>query len=126
MDLRKFAALLVSASLVVSQLGAQQATQPSSGDVTFKSTTQLVVETVTVKDKDGKPVDGLTAKDFTVTEDGVPQAIKFFEVQRFEETIDSTPLPPPKAVEPLKKIPHTQIAPESPGAVKYRDRRLLA
>ncbi len=127
MHLQKFAALAVSASLMLAQQqSTQQPSSQQSGEVTFKSTTQLVVETVTVKDKDGKPVEGLTAKDFTVTEDGQPQQIKFFEFQRFEEAVDTTPLPPPKAVEPLKKIPHSTIAPESPGAVKYRNRRLLA
>ena len=41
----------------------------------FTSSTQLVVETVSVKDKSGKPVEGLTAKDFVLTEDGVAQTI---------------------------------------------------
>ena len=50
--------------------------------VTFKATSQLVIETVVVKDKDGKPVEGLTAKDFQITEDNVVQPIKFFEFQK--------------------------------------------
>ena len=73
--------LMLSASLVFAQ-------QPSD-PVTFKTSTQLVVETVSVKDKSGKPVEGLTAKDFTITEDGVPQTIKFFEYQKFEEAPDA-------------------------------------
>ena len=40
---------------------------------TFRSTTRLIVQTVSVKDKDGKPIEGLTAKDFIVTEDGEPR-----------------------------------------------------
>ena len=39
----------------------------------LRTTTRLIVQTVTVKDKDGKVIEGLTAKDFTVTEDGQPQ-----------------------------------------------------
>ena len=46
---------------------------------TFSASTQLVIETVTVNDKDGKPIENLEAEDFTVTEDGKPQTIKFFE-----------------------------------------------
>ena len=40
---------------------------------------RLVVLDVTVTDKAGKPIDGLTAKDFQVFEDGVEQRIRSFE-----------------------------------------------
>src|SRR5712671_5442113 len=70
--------------------GQQTANKPA----TFQSSTQLVVETVTVKDKNGNPVEGLTAKDFTVTEDGAPQTIRFFEFQKLELPPDALPAPP--------------------------------
>src|ERR1035438_1945315 len=53
---------------------------------TFHANAQLVVETVTVKDKNGKTVEGLTAKDFSITEDGVPQTISFCEYRSEEHT----------------------------------------
>ena len=53
------------------------AQQPPEPAVKFQSTTQLVVETVSVKDKNGKAIEGLTAKDFVVTENGQPQTISF-------------------------------------------------
>jgi hypothetical protein len=47
---------------------AQQAAQKEQPAV-FRSSTRLVINTVVVKDKDGKVIEGLTAKDFIVTED---------------------------------------------------------
>src|ERR1700681_2890376 len=55
---------------------------PAQAPGTIRVGTQLVVEEVTVKDKTGKPMEGLTANDFTLTEDGVPQTISFVEYQQ--------------------------------------------
>jgi VWFA-related protein len=112
--------------LSAQQIGQNTGT-PSSG-ATFQANTQLVIETVTVKDKNGNPVEGLTASDFTVTEDGATQMIKFFEFQKLPAAPDPvrTLEPRPADVAPLPKLPHTQIEPEKPGDVRYRDRRLLA
>jgi VWFA-related protein len=109
------------------QIG-QNAPAGSTGTATFQSSTQLVVETVTVKDKSGKFVEGLTAKDFTVTEDGTPQPIRFFEFQKLPETPIAAPAAAPTArgVKIFEKLPHTQISPETPGTTRYKDRRLMA
>jgi hypothetical protein len=85
---------------------------------TFKLTlnSQLVVEQVVVKDKKGDFVKGLTAKDFTVTEDGVPQTIKICEHQQFSEAQEPLPPTPPEDenITIYKKLARTQIAPEPP------------
>ena len=105
----------------------QNAPAPSNPTVTFQSNSQLVIETVSVKDKNGRPVDKLTAKDFSVTEDGAPQTIRFFEYQQLPEVVpDSTSASISSRAAPFPKLPKSQIAPESPGNVKYQNRRLLA
>src|SRR3954454_6152775 len=113
-------------------LPAQQQPAPAAANLPkFTSNTQLVVETVSVKDKNGNIVEGLTAKDFTVTENGVPQTISFCEFQRLEEAAEPVAAPPaaPAAVPAVPKAPpvtNLQIATEAPGDIKFRDRRLLA
>jgi TonB family protein len=47
----------------------------------FLSNTMLVIEDVTVTDKNGKPVVGLSASDFVISEDGKPNTISLFEFQ---------------------------------------------
>lgn len=91
---------------------------------TFSTSTQLVIETVSVKDKDGRPITGLKPADFTITEDGIPQTIKFFEYQQLETTAPPAPANP--RIELLPRLTKSQIAPETPGDIRYRNRRLLA
>src|SRR6188474_1924430 len=73
----------------------QQPPQPSGQipQATFRAATRLIVHTVTVKDKDGKPIEGLTAKDFVITENNEPQEVAFAVYQRLEGEADATPAP---------------------------------
>jgi hypothetical protein len=73
--MRKLAVLLTFAFLFLASANAQQPQPQGQQPFTLKVDTQLVVETVIVRDKDGKPIEGLTDKDFVVTEDNIPQTI---------------------------------------------------
>jgi VWFA-related protein len=98
---------------------------------TLKVNTRLVVQTVTVTDKDGKPIDGLGKDDFILTEDNVPQVISVFDFEK----LDDTTLPQPGSTSPAPAAARgpaqpaasqTRIAPVAPGDNRYQDRRLLA
>src|SRR5205085_11236348 len=93
------------------------ATAQQQPPFTIRIDTQLVVETVVVKDKDGKNLEGLTDKDFTVTEDGVPQTISVFQFQRLEDT--PAPASSGGALQPAAELVQpkisTQITPPPPG-----------
>jgi len=52
---------------------------PAGQNPTFKTRTDLVQIDVSVLDQNRRPVRGLTAADFSVTEDGKPQSIVIFE-----------------------------------------------
>jgi len=133
---------------VAAQQAPQRAGQPAprpddkpqvltatKGSSSFTASTTEVVEDVILKDKSGKPIDGLTAKDFIITEDGKPQTVKFCQFQTLEEEISAAPVAEGPAVkeetiakpaEPaVKSVTANQIAPEKPGDLKYKDRRLM-
>src|SRR5579871_3983933 len=106
------------------------------GVSSFKANTTEVVEDVVLKDKNGKPIEGLTAKDFIVTEDGKVQTVKFCQFQTLEEEVapaapstDSGPAVKVETIKPapgaVKSITANQIAPERQGDLKYKDRRLM-
>jgi VWFA-related protein len=122
-----FAVFVASALTAYSQQVGQNV-QPGTAAPTFTTGATLVIETVTANGKDGKPIEGLTLKDFTVTEDNVPQTIKFFEYQKLDEIPLNPPPPAPRAenIKIYDKLTTTQIAPEPSGQLKYRERRLLA
>lgn len=94
---------------------------------TIRVNTRMVIETVSVTDKSGNPVVGLTARDFRLTEDGVPQTISFCEYQQLQnEPAPITRSIPSQDITVYDKLTRTQIAPEPPDSPKYKDRRLLS
>jgi VWFA-related protein len=119
--------LLATLSAEAQQIGQNAA--PGNTDVTTLSVrSQIVIETVVVKDKKGNTIDGLTAKDFTLTEDGVPQTIRFCEPQSLPSTLSDAPLTPsgPEDIKIYNRLARTQITPEVAGDSRYKDHRLLA
>jgi VWFA-related protein len=124
--------LLLVLTLIAAQATAQQIGQNApvntSGTYTLTAKAQLVVETVVVKDKQGKFISGLGAKDFTITEDGTPQTIRFCDHQ--DLAAEETPVAPAAAgseqIKLYKQLTRTQIAPEAPENSRYKNRRLLA
>jgi VWFA-related protein len=96
----------------------------------FRTETRLIVETVTVQNKEGRAVEGLTAKDFAITEDGEPQEIAFVEFQRLDTGVTSTSnarsaTGPAAAGAGASAAVGAQISATTPGAIRYRDKRLL-
>jgi VWFA-related protein len=117
-------------------LAAQQssAQTPASPGATFRSVVRLIVQTVTVKDKNGRAIEGLTPSDFVVTEDGEPQTVAFAEFQQLETTPAVTSAdadlkvsgPPVNArVADVPGTTATTIATGTPGSIRYGSRRLL-
>src|ERR1700722_15893 len=125
--MRKLVIFLFAAALAVAQQIGQNAPPGGNSTVTFTTGAQLVVEAVVVTDKKGSPVEGLTANDFTVTENGVPQAIRFFDHQTLPQIPGSAPArSEPEHIHVYDKLGRTQISREAPGNTRYKDRRLLA
>jgi len=72
----RIAACGVIAASALATLAAQEPPRP-----TFRATTRLVEVSVVVRDRDGRPLQGLTADDFKISEDGKPQKIELFTIQ---------------------------------------------
>src|SRR4051812_29019045 len=111
-------------STVICLVMAAPAQEPQK-EFTFKSTSNLVIVNVEVKDKSGKPMEGLKKADFVLTEDGKAQQISVFEFQKL--TGDATPplnmatvgtpgAPPPRPA---------GISSTTAGVIRYQDRRLV-
>src|SRR5215831_5487742 len=117
---------LTFALAALTAAGQQTAPQPAGSRATFSSTTSLVVVDVTVRDKSGKLIEGLSQKDFTLLEDGKPQDIKVFEFERL--SLDPAPAEKPPSLEDTNELPEPptkMITSEEPGKIQYHDKRLL-
>ena len=123
-----FLVLMLPVAARTQQIGQNKAADAPEGTTTISMKSQLVVETVVVKDKQGKFIPGLTSGDFTLTEDGAPETIRFLEHQ--DLAVRAQPLPAStrdsEQLKYYKRLARSQIAPESEGSERYKNHRLLA
>lgn len=98
----------------------------------FKISTDLVLVDVSVSDKKGSPIRGLSAKDFHVFEDGVEQSIQVFQfedVSKVEAEMKKAPAAPTPLPAPV--APAAPVAAPAPSssiktdAAEYSNRRLI-
>ena len=103
--------------------GAAQKPAASSGIPVFKTSSNLVLVTVYVRDKKGEPVEGLKAEDFSIFENGKQQALSVCDYQKLldaepantkpvEKTLETRPAPAPQPAKPE-------------GSARFKDKRLL-
>ena len=132
---RRLGVGLFGSWVLISAVGAAPEAQQQQPAPIFRSGTKLVVQSVTVRDRQGNAVEGLTAADFTITEDGVPQQISFVDFQSVPAGPAADPAqiaaaagpelpaaPPTPAVLPSASV---RITAGPAGTIKYRDRRLM-
>ncbi|MDE1162515.1 MAG: VWA domain-containing protein [Acidobacteriaceae bacterium] len=89
--------LLTPLALAAQQQPAQQPTQQEqdAGTVpTIRTSTQIVLVDVTVQDKQGNPIHGLSKDSFVLTEDKHPQTIRHFEEHTPDSSKPGLALPP--------------------------------
>lgn len=91
-------ALLACSVLAQTPAGsADGANLPKLPVSTLRVTSRAVLVDVIVTDKDGNPVKGLSKDDFTISEDGKPQRVSYFEENRsnpYATPVKSLNLPP--------------------------------
>jgi len=109
-------AIGLCAALLAAQLPAQTPRQ-----YTFRALSELVLVNVTVRDRKGNLVRGLTASDFTLLEDGKPQRISSFDVENTEMALPTTVQQ--AKVLTAESAPGTLVPQVDKNAVK--DRRLV-
>ena len=83
--------------------------------ITIRKVTRRVVVDVVVRGRDGKPVTGLTERDFKVFEDGKPQPVRAFEAHSPES--DRSLLPPRPSQLPDDTFVNLEATPASGPAV---------
>jgi VWFA-related protein len=87
-----------------------QAASPDSSTTTLQVFSRETVVDVTVTDAKGEPVRGLQASDFTMQEDGKPQAIRGFHEYSAKDAPGTVRMPPPL---PANVYTNLQPAPAS-------------
>ena len=120
----------LSAAAVAAQAPARPQTPAAQTQPpTFRTETTLRVWKVSVVDRSGKAVEGLTANDFVVMENGVRQDIAFATFQRLEEPLPaSTPpaeIQPAPPLDAVARAAASRITIPPANDTRFQDKRLM-
>ena len=117
----RFVDKAVAALLTFLLLSAASPSQQQS-DYVFRTGSELVLVNVTVRDKNGKFVQGLKPEDFTILEDNRPQRVVSFDV----ENVDAVPALDVAQANPLpESAPGPTNLPAADASTQFKDRRLI-
>jgi VWFA-related protein len=124
---RKLLAVLVCCSMIVPQaaLAQQAGARAGEGGFTFRVTSELVLVSVTVRDKKGELVRGLKQSDFTVLEDGKVQRLQSFDIEDVESYPQKAPQGGPAQAEVAAAKTDLLTGKLAPSHEALRDRRLI-
>ncbi len=116
--IRRALAIVLSLLFIVASMVSQDAT-----DYTFRSTSELVLVNVTVRDRNGNPVRDLNREDFTVLEDNRPQQVISFDLENTDAVLSTAQTEAPLLAAPAPK--NTAAATQAVTTRPLKDRRLI-
>ena len=125
-DLRPWARKLLSTLTGVTLLCSTLVSQQQVGDYTFRTSSELVLVNVTVRDKTGNFVRGLKPEDFTILEDNKLQKVVSFDIENIDAVanVDVAQIKPLSGLAAEKgSAAPVAAAPDSTNV--FKDRRLI-
>jgi VWFA-related protein len=122
---RKALAVLVCYSLMTPGAVFAQESRAGEGGFTFKVTSELVLVSVTVRDKKGALVRGLKQSDFTVLEDGKAQRLQSFDIEDVNRFVEAAPQGGPTQAEVAAVKTELLTGRKATSPEALRDRRLI-
>jgi VWFA-related protein len=128
---KQWTAVALSAAILLSPLSAQQPSttpqEPSrtqQGLYKFRVTSDLVLVSVTARDKSGQLVRDLKQSDFTVIEDGKPQHLQSFDIENVDNYAENAGTGPSQT-ESQGAIPSGLLTSRNVAKDVLRDRRFI-
>jgi len=122
---RKTLAVLVGCLMTAPQAALAQTVRADDKGFTLKVSSELVLVSVTVRDKHGALVRGLKQSDFTVLEDGKAQRIQSFDIEDVDKYLPSAPQGEPEQAETAAAKTDLLTSRKAPSQEAVRDRRLM-
>src|SRR5512143_1238430 len=126
---KRSTATALVAAVLLAPLSAQQSSAPpqepsrsQQGLYKFRVTSDLVLVSVTARDKSGQLVRDLKESDFTVLEDGKPQHLSSFDIENVE---NYAPNGGPSQAESQGPVPAGLLTSKIVGKNALRDRRFI-